>query len=171
MSEIDWNVCCLTSVSSVVDPKVQDVCRFLTEHFCVWEETRTHFLPTVKGRGDLLTQTFSINCYAPLHPHWLCSGSATAFGWWMGIISLIVHTWGGVDKSHAVCPQRELAFPPCFRGWWTPCVWCWCFADTILATTFKLYRNKYFIFIQLCGLSPIYVAAQEPGRNNILYYI
>ena len=25
----------------------------------------------------------------------------------MGIISLIVHTWGGVDKSHAVCPQKE----------------------------------------------------------------
>src|SRR4029434_8013094 len=48
-----------------------------------------------------------------------------------------------------------------------PCVCCWCFADTILATTFKLYRNKYFIFIQLCGLSPIYVAAQEPGRNSV----
>ena len=61
MSEIDWNVCCLTSVSSVVDPKVQDVCRFLTEHFCVRGNTHTHFLPTVKGRGDLLTQTFSIN--------------------------------------------------------------------------------------------------------------
>ena len=85
----------------------------------------------------------------------------------MDVISLIVHTWGGVDKSHAVCPQRELAFPPCFGGWWTPCVWCWCFADTILATTFKLYRNKYFIFIQLCGLSPIYVVAQEPGRNKV----
>ena len=25
----------------------------------------------------------------------------------MGIISLIVHTWGGVDKSRAVCPQKE----------------------------------------------------------------
>ena len=25
----------------------------------------------------------------------------------MGIISLIVHTWGGVDKSQAVCPQKK----------------------------------------------------------------
>ena len=25
----------------------------------------------------------------------------------MGILGLIVHTWGGVDKSQAVCPQKE----------------------------------------------------------------
>src|SRR4029434_3416468 len=81
----------------------------------------------------------------------------------MGIISLIVHTWGGVDKSKAVCPQRG----PCMltRRLMLVCTLLgfWCLALTILLCFGVIEINA--IFVQLCGLSPIYVATHEPGRN------
>src|SRR4029434_7761208 len=74
----------------------------------------------------------------------------------MGIISLIVHTWGGVDKSHAVRPRGG------------PCI-----------LTMRLMRGTFYfipcfcnieinlIHCILCGLSPIYVAPHEPGCNSV----
>src|SRR4029434_4294112 len=82
----------------------------------------------------------------------------------MGIISLIVHTWGGVDKSKAVCPQRG----PCMltRRLMLVCTLLgfWCLALTILLCFGVIEINA--IFVQLCGLSPIYVATHEPGHNT-----
>ena len=60
--------------------------------------------------------------YTTLHPYWLCSGSAAVFGWWMGVISLIVHTcgWkpcclpseGGLHSHHALEGWCSLWFIP-----------------------------------------------------------
>src|SRR4029434_4435877 len=82
----------------------------------------------------------------------------------MGIISLIVHTWGGVDKSQAVCPQKEaLHAHQAFDAGVHTIGFC-CLALTILLCFSVIEINA--IFVQLCGLSPIYVAAHEPGRNR-----
>ena len=65
MSEIDWIVCCLTSVSNVVDPEVQDVYQTLTEHFCV--RGNTHTFPTnSQGEGQFVDSNFFhlTNCYS-----------------------------------------------------------------------------------------------------------
>ena len=83
----------------------------------------------------------------------------------MGIISLIVHTWGGVDKSHAVCPQKEALHAH------------QAFDAGVHTIGFLVLGTNYFtlcfgiieingIFVQLCGLSQIYVATHEPGRNT-----
>src|SRR4029434_4861666 len=83
----------------------------------------------------------------------------------MGIISLIVHTWGGVDKSQAVCPQKEALHAHQAFDAGVHTIGFWCLALTILLCVLVLEIN--YIFVQLCGLSPIYVAAHLPGRNII----
>ena len=50
----------------------------------------------------------------------------------MGIISLIVHTWGGVDKSHAVCPQKEALHAHQAFDAGVHTIGFWCLALTIL---------------------------------------
>src|SRR4029434_4803882 len=43
----------------------------LTQILCIDTHTHTHHRQCV----------YLSICYAPLHPYWLCSGSATVFGW------------------------------------------------------------------------------------------
>src|SRR4029434_4604600 len=83
----------------------------------------------------------------------------------MGIISLIVHPWGGVDKSHAVCPQKEALHAHQAFDAGVQTIGCWCLALNVLLCVLS-YIGINTIFVQLFGLSPIYVAAHEPGRNN-----
>ena len=106
----------------------------------------------------------------------------------MGIIILIAHTWGGVcecvcvcvcvhtwgvvDKSQAVCPQKEALHSPHVFGAAVHTI-----GFLVLGTyyfTIVLVNDKCFsvieinaIFVQLCGLSQNYVATHEPGRNII----
>ena len=107
----------------------------------------------------------------PSAPHWFCGGSATAFGWWMGIICFgwwmgiicfIVHTWRGFS---ILTMQRALSILTMLLV-----LVCWCFLVLCI-----YYFIPYFCFIEinpyfciLCGLSPIDVAAHTPGGNNVI---
>src|SRR4029434_11235395 len=83
----------------------------------------------------------------------------------MGIISLIVHTGGGEDKSHAVCPQKVLHSHHALAVGEHHAVDAGVL-QSLFYPLFLCYRNKPY-FCTLCGLSPIYVAAHEPGRNSV----
>src|SRR4029434_10815543 len=83
----------------------------------------------------------------------------------MGMIGLIVHTWGGVDKSHAVCPQRGALHAHQAFDAGVHTIRFWSLAFTILSRIFVLLEIIPYYCI-LCGLSPIYVAAHKQGRNT-----
>ena len=70
-----------------------------------------------------------------------------------------------MDKSQAVCPQKEaLHAHQAFDAGVHTIGFC-CLALTIFTLCFGVIEINA-IFVQLCGLSPIYVAAHEPGRNS-----
>ena len=58
----------------------------------------------------------------------------------MGIISLIVHTWGGVDKSQAVCPQKEALHAHQAFDAGVHTIGFWCLALTILLCVLVLWK-------------------------------
>ena len=107
-------------------------------------------------------------CFAPLHPPWPDSGSATAYGWCMGIICWIVHTWEDkrwlkallfASRGEACIPTTSgltvLLFGLCF--WIQPQPQP---LDFILKYLF-IKRKPYFY-----DLYRLSVAAHEPGPNT-----